>query len=223
MPGTEVSRPESGTIDTTGGFNTLTIDLSAKLTITSVSGSKIIYNLTKKVQAASVVEGDKALDNMRFQKSQTGGGSTITMTVPEVDSWNIYAVSVEGTIQIPANVTVLKCSISSGSLDIDAGGTTFSDMELSLTSGQINAKNFSIANGGIFREDRNLRRYEHRCQYDRPEFHLFFHGNSGHVDINLASIDQGSVKGSVTSGSLKFTSSKITNSSINLEITEADP
>jgi hypothetical protein len=208
MPGTEVSRVESGSISP-GAATALVLDFPAKLTIISTAGSDIIYSITKKVQAASVVEGDKALDGMAFKKSQSGSEQSISMSSPKIDAWYIYGVSVEGTIQIPASITILRCSASSGNLEIDGGGISFVKMDLRTTSGQLDVRNFSLMSNGVFSgivESGNLNVNAGNVGKNSA---FTFSDQSGSADINVSSLDGSTVTGTVASGSLHFNNSTL--------------
>jgi DUF4097 and DUF4098 domain-containing protein YvlB len=147
-PGTEVSKTETGSMTVSTGTAIVELNLPVNITIGQSPTADITWNVKKKVQAASVRRGEKALEEMAFQKTSEGSSDKMTISQPEIDNFYVFKVGIEGTILIPATVTVVRISTTSGEIALNGSGTVFGELNLKTTSGMINLKDFSIADNG---------------------------------------------------------------------------
>jgi hypothetical protein len=219
MPGTEISRNDTGSISVGPGVTTLSLDFASKLRIVRSTGSTINYNIKKMVQAASVVEGDKALDLMVFKVPADATSQTISMGSPKIDQFNIYDISVEGTIEIPPQITVVRARCDSGTLDIDAGDLAFGELDLRVISGGIKARNFSILSNGILTLSSTSGGINALCHTIGKNAKAIITSSSGGSYLDFTTLDQCKITGNVTSGGFYLNNETMTAADISVEVT----
>ncbi len=219
MPGTEISRNDVGSIAIGGSVNTLSLDFASKLNIVRTSGSAINYNIKKKVQAASVVEGDKALDKMVFRVPSDATSQSISMSSPKIDQFNIYDVSVEGTIEIPAQISVVRCRCDSGKINIDAGNLTLSELDLRVFSGSIEARHFSILSNGLLALSSSSGGMDVQGNTIGKNAKAVITSSSGGSHLDFTTLDQCQVTGNATSGGFHLKNQSMTAADISVEVT----
>ena len=219
MPGTEISRNDSRSIPIGGSVTTLSLDFASKLNIVRSSGATINYNIKKKVQAASVVEGDKALDKMVFKVPSDSTSQTISMSSPKIDNFNIYGVSVEGTIEIPAQITIVRVRCDSGKIDINAGGLTFNGLDLGVISGGIEACDFSIQSNGLLTLSSTSGGIDVQGNTIGKGAQAVITSSSGGSYLDFTTLDRCKITGNVTSGGFTLKNQSMTAADISAEVT----